>query len=438
MKKKWALLVASVSVTVLLSLGLVRFIAPRLLGIPVDLQMVQVSEKVPPFFDGVFRESDRESAEFILNDPYLARNKPFYPAVEGLGPHDLIGFRNRRIPHVADIITIGDSQTYGNNAVLEENWPSQMMRHLGDKRLIHYSMAVGAWGAIDYWEIFQKALFFEPRVIIVAFYTGNDPLDSFRKAYAADRWSDLRPNAALSASDAPAVVFPTPPSDWWRVAFSDGASTMFTPGLRLFSNSDHPAVRAGYQIMAEVARRMVEKGKTRGIKTVFTIIPTKEFVYSDKIRNKGIASPARYEDIIRMEGQNIRKLSSELTNIADAVYVDVVAPLRMAALGLNLLYPENINGHPTAEGYSVIGKALAAGMQEILPKRPLGLNALMIDEKQYQLAAVGWKKYWVFASRREMVGNRTRFQEFPVVMLRVWLMAGLCRKLILNVLAWMR
>ena len=57
--KQWLVLVAAVTVTVSLTLGIIRWQAPQLLGIPVDLQLVQVSKKVAPFFDGVFCVRER-------------------------------------------------------------------------------------------------------------------------------------------------------------------------------------------------------------------------------------------------------------------------------------------------------------------------------------------------------------------------------------------
>ena len=49
---------ATATVTLVLSLGLIRWLAPALLGVPSDLQLVQVSREVPPFFAGVFRAED--------------------------------------------------------------------------------------------------------------------------------------------------------------------------------------------------------------------------------------------------------------------------------------------------------------------------------------------------------------------------------------------
>ncbi len=111
------------------------------------------------------------------------RGNPLYPAHGTLGPHDLLGFRNHAVPRMAELVIIGDSQTYGNNAVLSDNWPNQLARALNRPADDVYSMAVGGWGAVQYLAMFEKGLRFQPRVIVIAFYSGNDPLDSFHMAY---------------------------------------------------------------------------------------------------------------------------------------------------------------------------------------------------------------------------------------------------------------
>ncbi len=102
-----------VSLTLIITLILVRWFAPQLLGIPVDLQLVRVAKEVPPFFDGVFRSEDYASRNYIISDPFIKRAQPLLPSFFQVGPNDFLGFRNQNMPNVADIITIGDSQTYG-------------------------------------------------------------------------------------------------------------------------------------------------------------------------------------------------------------------------------------------------------------------------------------------------------------------------------------
>ena len=110
--KEWFLLLASSLISLAAALLLIRWLAPGLLGIPVDLQLVQVGKKVPPFFEGVFRPEDYASKKFILQDPITGvRAHPFFPDMVIDGPTDLLGFRNRQVPNIADLIVIGDSQT---------------------------------------------------------------------------------------------------------------------------------------------------------------------------------------------------------------------------------------------------------------------------------------------------------------------------------------
>lgn len=125
MKKEWLLLLASVITTLVLSVGVIRWLAPGLLGIASDLQLVQLDEKAPPFCKGTLKNGDTSTADFILKDPLTrVRARPFFPRTGGgaRGPNDLLGFRNNGVPNVADVITIGDSMTYGNNALMENNW----------------------------------------------------------------------------------------------------------------------------------------------------------------------------------------------------------------------------------------------------------------------------------------------------------------------------
>ncbi|MFQ5586997.1 MAG: SGNH/GDSL hydrolase family protein, partial [Thermodesulfobacteriota bacterium] len=165
MKKEWLLLISTVVVSMLLAIGLLRLFAPQMFGIPIDLQMVQVSKEVVPFYENVFRKEDYQSKEFLLKDPYVnVRARPLHDSLfRNKGPHDILRFRNKHIPNVADIVVLGDSQSYGGNARLEENWPSLLVRYLKDKSPVLYNMSTSGWGAVQYLDMFTKALLFQPR-----------------------------------------------------------------------------------------------------------------------------------------------------------------------------------------------------------------------------------------------------------------------------------
>lgn len=400
MKKEWVLLITTLIVTLLISIIFIRVFAPQLLGIPPSLQLVQVSKKIPPFYEGVFRMEDFNSREFQLNDPYVeVRSKPLIPefwGMEVVGPHDILGFRNRYVPNVADIIVIGDSQTYGNNAVFEDNWPSQLTHILGNKKPTVYSMAAGSWGAIQYLDMFDKAILFQPRIVIVAFYTGNDPLDSFILAYNIDKWKPFRTDPNISSKDAPSVKFPPPESEWWHIKFKDGVETTFTPRLRLASNQEHPAVHAGYDIMRDVARQISMKARTLNIQVIFTVVPTKELVYAEKVLHDEFIPPKDYLTLIGAEEKNIKSLVAELAKFPNAMYVDLLVPLQQAALKPIQLYPSDINGHPIAAGYKVMAEALSSVADGYLYDNPQGLFAVELSSKDNFIALINNEGVWVF------------------------------------------
>ncbi len=76
--REWMLPGASVTVTMVFGLALVRWLAPQLLGAPPDLRLVRASEEVVPFYENAF--GDRDTGDFLLNDPYtLVRARPLVP-----------------------------------------------------------------------------------------------------------------------------------------------------------------------------------------------------------------------------------------------------------------------------------------------------------------------------------------------------------------------
>ena len=92
MKNNLFLLLGSTIITLLVSLGLIRWFAPHLVGITPSLKLVKVSEEVPPFYDNIFRPSDYGSDKFIIEDPYLNRAKPLYPDNVFLDPMTFLDF----------------------------------------------------------------------------------------------------------------------------------------------------------------------------------------------------------------------------------------------------------------------------------------------------------------------------------------------------------
>ncbi|MBW2466553.1 MAG: SGNH/GDSL hydrolase family protein [Deltaproteobacteria bacterium] len=403
MKKEWLLLIGSVSLTLITAIFLVRWFAPQLLGIPIDLQMVKVNKKIPPFFDGVFRPDDYGRKEYMLPDPHIIRAKPLSPFVIDRGPNDLLGFRNRNIPNIADVITIGDSHTYGNNTLLELNWPSIMVKNF-EQLARHYNMSVGGWGAAEYFEIFNKALYFQPRMVVIAFYTGNDPIETFIKVYGDKRWKSLRLNPGLSSADSPDLL----EDREWKVQFQDGTEITFTPHFRYVSNRrDNLAVLTGYEIMGEIAKKIAEIATQNKITLVFTVIPTKELVYKKRIISENITLREDYAALVRDEEKNLSDFAEKLKNIQSSWYIDLLAPLQQAALDIPHLYPSEKNGHPLSNGYKIIGETLAKGAAGLLPQKTAGLfyTQYFTDDNEFYPYLVKENRFYLFSSKNIMEKN---------------------------------
>jgi hypothetical protein len=246
--------------------------------------------------------------------------------------------------------------------------------------------------------------------MIIAFYTGNDSLESFIVAYNNDRWKDLRPDPSITSADIPRLE-----SDTLPVRFNDGTTTVFTPKTRYTSNMDHEAVKTGYSIMAESARRISEANALKGIRTLFTIIPTKELVYESKVLKEKIDVSESYRLLVSAEKNNISSLEKEIAGIPQAMYIDVVNPLKQAALESTPLYTEGTDGHPVAYGYQVVGRAVANAIQGLMPPPVEGLYQLPITSKLSKYFLVDGNKMWVFADADVTGKNGWDYESAPLI-----------------------
>lgn len=115
-----------------------------------------------------------DSSVKLVDDPILG-----YKMLPG-GDIDNNGFRNKQILKNYDIVAIGDSQTFGNQAYSEESWPVQLGYLSGLKV---YNMAVGGYGPLQYAYLLDQALNFNPKIIIFGIYLGNDLFDAYTFTY---------------------------------------------------------------------------------------------------------------------------------------------------------------------------------------------------------------------------------------------------------------
>jgi hypothetical protein len=118
-----------------------------------------------------------------LPDPILGRRlNPDYPG------HDKDGFRNAGVLSRADMVALGDSQTYGTNVSLQDAWPQQVGMLSG--RSV-YNLAVPGYGPVQSLVLTPRALDKQPRWVVSALYDGNDLFDAFHMVYTENLRSEL-------------------------------------------------------------------------------------------------------------------------------------------------------------------------------------------------------------------------------------------------------
>jgi hypothetical protein len=122
-------------------------------------------------------------AESVRDARLGTRPNPSYPG------HDRNGFRNTGVLPKVDVIAFGDSQTYGANVDAKYAWPRQLEAILG-RRI--YSMAWGGWGPVHSLILLDDAFSLQPKIVIEAFYAGNDLYDSFNIVYRGRQFPELK------------------------------------------------------------------------------------------------------------------------------------------------------------------------------------------------------------------------------------------------------
>ncbi len=293
--------------------------------------------------------------------------------------HDAWGFRNERVPISTEILTIGDSLTYGVAATADESWPSWLQRLSGKKV---YNLALGGFGTSDYeWLLKHKAYQLKPKTVYIAIYLGND---LYRKQIGNEKraqsptiqppsrfqgWAGLV-REYLSRNS---MLYQVTKLNLSRLAYrlksmttNQGntaliplhfkhINTVLTP--RRFPQEEDE-IKLGMSRATNDTKRMMTECSAQPYDCVFLILPTKESVYYDLARE---ALSATTFDPIRTQDRAEAIMRNEISSVINErgfVVIDLLPSMKNAAT-LNSLYPENDDGHPNGTGYRVMANAIA-------------------------------------------------------------------------------
>ncbi|MEO7335113.1 MAG: hypothetical protein ABIV63_00910, partial [Caldimonas sp.] len=320
--------------------------------------------------------------------------------------HDSLGFRNPRVPVQADVVVLGDSQTYGFGAAREGSWPQQLAGLLGGPV---YSMALGGYGPMEYLYLMRNpAKKLQSKQFVVGFYFGNDLMDACYAVEGRTHWAGWRSSPAVACASASSFAGGATPTkrlgawrDWlaghsvlygvlkatvlrrlatwekdqaaaqvtqdvqmlWKDPAQPATRTIFMPQQRLaVVDPESPGVQEGLRITKRAFEEMRDEAATQRARLLVVMIPTKERVYCAYLARSGAELPPAYARLCEAEERVAAELTRHLTASA-ITYTDALPALREQTMVHAQIYPTDAEGHPLPVGYSVIASVVFAAMR---------------------------------------------------------------------------
>jgi hypothetical protein len=344
-----------------------------------------------------------------ISDPLVGRRpNPDYPG------HDEWGFRNPLVPETARIVALGDSLTYGTMLDSEQSWPRQLEQISG---ISTYNMAFGGFGPAHELLLWDEARQLDPEVVIVAMYAGNDLFDCFSLTYGGENLKNLRSTEpatldalnALRGEDtlgdlrdhgeprAPLIAWVRKNSSTygllrslrdvvfgrhWRddpewvqaktqanypgnAAFeSADAKTVFTIARRTVAvDFDDVRIREGHRISLAALRRLHQQTAESGAQMAVLLLPTKEYVFSERVLAEGGEPIEGYSALIENERAMWEKTRRFLAEHG-IPQIDALTSLRASFSDGKQPFRRDSDGHLNAHGSRQVAEFVYAELRE--------------------------------------------------------------------------
>lgn len=318
----------------------------------------------------------------VYDDRLGRRIDPSLPEI------DENGFRNPGVPVAADIAVLGDSHTYGVNVKSEKSWPAQLARMSGQSV---YNFGIGGYGTLQYYYLFDTAAVLKPKRIILALYPANDLNDVCKLIDESDYWKEW---ARARGYD---VGICSSSSDWlsginrtlsglhvyWMTAsaikrvnestdFGDSVSIKDEKNPTLIKHrsiSSHAKkmdlsrerIALGLAVTEDLLREMNKKADSMGIEFSVVLIPSKEVVFFDYLKEKGYELPPDYAGLVENENKLVAELSRFLR--AEGIrFADARPYLERELSSSSGVYSRTDDGHPLEAGYIAYARAVYEGI----------------------------------------------------------------------------
>ena len=343
-------------------------------------------------------------ARWVADAQLLVRGDPAFPE------HDARGFRNPEALERADVVLLGDSNTYGDRVSPDDTWARVLAEEAG--RVV-YNMGFPGWGPRQAALVLPDALALKPQAVLHGFFFGNDFLNALETAVPVGATTSSGAAATGAPPSLPCREYLTPASgvrafagrhsrtygllrNFYRtvvpyadlvddaeavrrradrdphdeVTFFAGAQwqTAFDAPYRFCALDDaDPRIRAGVDLARTTLLAMARDAEDAGAAFAVVFFPTKELVFAPRVADFG--AHEGLAGLVAAESRLRRELAAVLR--ANGVPVlDLLPPLRGAGE-----QPYPVGGrHPNVTGSRVIGRQAARFVRELgcRPARPCG------------------------------------------------------------------
>lgn len=315
--------------------------------------------------------------------------------------HDAWGFRNKHVPESAEIVAIGDSQTYGVSAIAKHSWPA-ILQAISNKSV--YNMSLGGYCPVQYyWLLKEKAFKLKPSLVIVGFYFGNDLMEAYKNVYKnSSYWQHFQNNdfdykTNINSDDFnPTEVHKTlankiriwlgrhcvsykmagflvgntfyeierkihtrTKSDCSIIEYrKNNIYTAFTPQRRLDAlDLQKPEIKEGLRLTLLLFSMMNDVCTKENTRFAVVLIPTKESVFSKYIENNPTMVNLKTINAVIKNELKVNKLIKSYLKRNNIACIDVLEPMKNE-IGKKAIYPPNEDGHPNKNGYEIIAKTI--------------------------------------------------------------------------------
>lgn len=372
--------------------GLWKNLLLLLVALAITLALVETALRVADF--------PRQSIKLErIYDPILLYRIPGdFPGV------NKEGYRNASLPAQADLVTLGDSHTYGYNAAMEDTWPSQVARMAG---LSVYNMGIGGHGPLQYYHVFERALQFKPRFIVVGLYLANDIKGVCDLYLKTDYWktsakregldleycNDAAPKSAgrrqnkfrkktglsdrlsEAISDTKIATLVEMGTRLGRsyvpfdmksfIVLDDGKNRLHMVNKEVRNNRDYmdlrrPEIAKSLAVTKELLARMSMRSRQSGAQLVVLLIPSKGTVLHDYLDGQQRDLPSVYQESARNETLLGTDVMAWLAQ-QGIPYVDARSAVVSALAKEGNVYPLDGDDHPVVTGYKAYAQALYDG-----------------------------------------------------------------------------